>query len=126
MRFPAPGAAAAGAHEVNRPIEWTRAADLAAFDAFGVGDADFTHIADANEGGDAVIEQDLALIPDEVVERIPKAGKNELAVRVDDLRVGLGVLSLPSDTPRCDCLESQSEHHEREARHCRRSTRRHQ
>ena len=88
MRFPAPGSGRAGANEVNRPIEWTRAADLAAFDAFGIDDADFTHVADANEGGDAVVEQDLALIPDEVVERIPEAGKNEFAVRVDDLRVG--------------------------------------
>ena len=94
----AAGHGGADAHEVNRPIEWTRAADLAAFDAFGVGDADFTHVADANEGGDAVVEQELALIPDEIVERIPEAGKNEFAVRVDDLRVGRGGLSLPSDT----------------------------
>ncbi len=92
------GHGGAGAHEVNRPIEWTRTADFAAFDALGVGDADFTHVADANEGGDAVVEQDLALIPDEVVERIPEAGKNELAVRIDDLGVGRRILSLPSDT----------------------------
>jgi hypothetical protein len=61
---------------MNRPIERTRAADLAAFDAFGVRDADFTHIADADEGGDAVVEQDLALVPDEIVESHPR-GREE-------------------------------------------------
>ena len=92
------GHGSAGANEVNRPIEWTWPTDLAASDTLGVDDADFTHIADTNEGCDTVVEQDLALIPDEVIQRIPQAGNNELAVRVDDLGVGLRVLSLPSDT----------------------------
>src|SRR6185295_17986569 len=92
------GGTGAGANEVDWPIERTWATDLAAFDTFGICNPDFTHIPDADERSNAVIEQQLALIPDEIVERIPETGENEFAVRINDLRVGRGGLALPPDS----------------------------
>src|SRR5690349_8087665 len=86
-----------GADKMNRPIEWARPADFSALHSVGVYDADFTHIADADKGRYAVREEHLALVPNKVVQRIPKSGDNELALRIDDLRVGRAILAVFSD-----------------------------
>jgi hypothetical protein len=82
---------------MHRPIEGARPTNLPALDAVGVHDTDFTHIPYADEGCDAVIEKDLSLIPDEVVQGIPKAGEDELAVRVENLRIRGTSLPFSSD-----------------------------
>jgi hypothetical protein len=82
---------------VHRPVEGAWAAQLSTPQSLVVQHEDLAHVADADERRDAVVEKDLALVPQEIGERVPQPWHDELSRRIDDLRPRRRRLAFPPD-----------------------------
>ena len=93
--------------EVHRPVERARTTQLATLQPVVVQDEYLAHIADADERRDAVVEKDLALVPQEVGETIPQAWHDELPVGIHDLRARRRRPTFPADVANATAFDHQ-------------------
>ena len=93
--------------EVHRPVERARTAQRSTPQPLVVEGEHLAHVADADERRDAVVEKNLALVPQEVGEPVPQPGHDELAVGVDDLCAGRRRLTLSADRANAIAVDHQ-------------------